>query len=119
MPARPKDAESLAAEFTRGYELGRARVERELEQCVLGCDYGGTSWTTCREAQRVAGLLGLRPGMRLLEVGAGSGWPGLFLAQTSGCNVTLTDFPLAALRAASKRAIADGLGSQSQAVVAD
>ena len=48
------------SDFTRDYELGRAAVLRELECCVLGCDYGGTSWTTRSEASRIAELLELR-----------------------------------------------------------
>ena len=58
-------------DFARDYELGSARVLRELECCVLGCDYGGTSWTTRAEASRIAALLELRSGDKLLDVGAG------------------------------------------------
>jgi ubiquinone/menaquinone biosynthesis C-methylase UbiE len=90
-----------------------------LERHVLGCDYGGTSATTRSEADRIASRLALRPGIHLLEVGAGSGWPGLYLAKSSGCEVTLADVPLAGLRAAMERASADGLARRSAAVAAD
>lgn len=110
---------TLLPDFARDYELGRSAALRELERCVLGCDYGGTSWTTRREASWIAELLNLRPHARLLDVGAGSGWPGLFLAQISGCDVVLVDLPLIGLRLALERAMADGLGPRCQTVVAD
>ena len=117
--SRPHDVKALTASFARTYELGRSPVIRELERCVLGCDYGGTSWTTRREADRIAELLELRPGMRLLDIGAGSGWPGLFLAQMTGCDVVLADLPLAGLRLAVERASADGLGQRCRVGVAE
>jgi SAM-dependent methyltransferase len=106
-------------DFARDYELGRAGVLRELECCVLGCDYGGTSWTTRAEASRIGELLELRSGDKLLDVGAGSGWPALFLAQATGCDATLVDLPLTGLRVAAERAVTDGLVQRCRVVVAD
>jgi SAM-dependent methyltransferase len=106
-------------DFARDYEQGRAGVLRDLECCVLGCAYGGTSWTTKAEASRIAKLLELGSGDKLLDVGAGSGWPALFLAQTTGCDVTLVDLPLTGLRVAQERAGTDGLAMQCRVVVAD
>ncbi|WP_166656375.1 class I SAM-dependent methyltransferase [Paraburkholderia sp. BL10I2N1] len=92
---------------------------QELERSVLGCDYGATSWTTRLEAERIASLLELRPMVRLLDIGAGSGWPALYLATISGCDVTLSDIPMSGLRAAVARASLDGLRARCQAVAAD
>jgi ubiquinone/menaquinone biosynthesis C-methylase UbiE len=92
---------------------------RDLERSVYGCDYGSTSGTTRLEAERIAQLLELRPAAKLLDVGAGSGWPGLYLAQLTGCDVVMVDLPLAALRIARKRAAADGLTQRCEAVAAD
>ncbi len=117
--ARLQDLDALVARFSKGYQLCGCPALQEMERSVLGCDYGGTSWTTRGEAGRIAGLLDLGPDTRLLEVGAGSGWPGLYFAQTTGCDVVLTDVPLAGLQAAVARASADGLGSRCRAVVAD
>jgi ubiquinone/menaquinone biosynthesis C-methylase UbiE len=107
---------SRSADFARDYEIGQAPALRELERCVLGCDYGGTSWTTRQEAERAAKSLGLGAGMRLLDVGAGSGWPGIFLARVSGCEVVLLDVPLVGLRLARDRALADGLAHRCHVV---
>src|SRR5438445_12981299 len=88
-----QEMKTRTPDFARDYELGRSRVVRELECCVLGCDYGGTSWTTRAEASHIAELLELHSGDKLLDLGAGSGWPALFLAQTTGCDTTLVDLP--------------------------
>jgi SAM-dependent methyltransferase len=100
-------------------ELARSAAMRDLELSVYGCDYGGNGGTTRLEADRIAQLLELRPGARLLDVGAGSGWPGLYLAQRTGCDVVMVDLPLAALRIARERAAADNLVERCEAVAAD
>ena len=105
--------------FTRDYELGRSGAVRDLERNVLGCDYGATSWTTRDEAGTVADLLGLRPRVRLLDVGAGAGWPGLYLSLITGCDVVLTDIPHIGVRLALERAARDGIGERCRAVVSD
>jgi SAM-dependent methyltransferase len=92
---------------------------RDLERSVYGCDYGNTSGTTRLEAERISRLLELCPGLKLLDVGAGSGWPGLYLAQLTGCDVVMVDLPVAALRIARERAAADGLAQRCEAVAAD
>ncbi len=118
MPPRP-DEQAVRERFGDLYQLVQAPIKREIERAVCGCDYGGTSWTTRREAEHVGELLGLGPGRRLLEVGAGSGWPGLYLARTTGCDVTLADLPLAGLRIAAERAVADRLPGACWIVLAD
>ncbi len=64
-------------------------------------------------------LLGLQPGIRLLEVGAGAGWPGLFFAKESGCDTVLVDLPLVGLRTATERAAKDRISNRCRAAVAD
>ena len=72
------------------------------------------------EAEQVFGLLEPRPGARLLDVsGAGSGWPALYLAQISGCDLVMVDIPLASLRIARERAVADGLAQRCETIAAD
>jgi ubiquinone/menaquinone biosynthesis C-methylase UbiE len=117
--SRTPDKQDLVEHFAEEYRLAQSPIMREVERAVLGCDYGATSWTTRAEAERVARLLGLRAGKRLLEVGAGSGWPGLFLAHTTDCDVTLVDVPLGAIRIAVERAISEQLDGACRGAVAD
>jgi len=105
-------------DFAKVYEQTGLPAMRELECQVLGCEYGGTSWTTHSEVKQIAKLLELNPGNRLLEVGAGSGWPGLLLASISGCEVFLTDIPLNGLRQAQVRSRKEGLSKNVRAIVA-
>jgi SAM-dependent methyltransferase len=101
------------------YVRAQSQVMRSIERSVCGCDFGAISWTTRPEAQRIAALLKLRPGLHLLDLGAGSGWPGLYMALLSGCDVLLVDLPLSALRIAAERAREDRMTVNCGAVVAD
>ena len=98
----------LACRVGKCAELARSDAMLDLERSVYGCDYGSNGGTTRLEAELISRLLELRPGAKLLDVGAGSGWPGLYLAQLTGCDVVMVDLPLAALRIARERAAADG-----------
>ena len=104
--------------FAASYELSTTPAMREIEKSVLGCDYGGTSWTTQAQAVEIIDGLGLTAGVNMLEIGAGSGWPGLFLAEQSGCGVTLLDLPVSALSTAMQRATDEGNGEKVVAVSA-
>jgi SAM-dependent methyltransferase len=108
-----------ACDFARDYEIAQEPLMREIEGCVRGSDYGATSWTTREQAKQACARLELVPGLRLLELGAGSGWPALFLATLSGCDVVLTDLPLSGLRIARERAVKDGLDSRCSVLAAD
>lgn len=105
--------------FDLEYRQGQLPAVQAVERAVCGCAYGGTSWATRAEADRIAAALGLAPGAALLEVGAGSGWPALYLAGLSGCDVTLVDLPPGGLRIALERARRDRLPGACTAVVAD
>jgi SAM-dependent methyltransferase len=117
--ALTRELNELVCRLGKGAEFARSDAMRDLERSVCGCDYGSTSSTTRQEAERVAQLLELRPGTKLLDLGAGTGWPGLYLAQLTGCDVVMVDLPLASLRIARERAVADGLTQRCAAVVAD
>jgi 2-polyprenyl-3-methyl-5-hydroxy-6-metoxy-1,4-benzoquinol methylase len=62
--------------------------------------------------------LGLSATDRLLDIGTGRDWPGLYLAARTGCRVILTDLPLEGLRVAANRATAEGLAAGAAMVVA-
>lgn len=115
----PPTKKELIARFGEEYRLAQAKIMRDIERKVCGRDYGGTSWTTRHEARQAGDLLQLGPGKRLLEVGAGSGWPGLYLANTTGCDVVLVDLPFEGLKIAAERAATEGLAGACWLAVAD
>jgi ubiquinone/menaquinone biosynthesis C-methylase UbiE len=117
--SRTPEEQLLIERYARLYPLGQTAVMRKIERVVCGCEYGGTSWTRRPEAQKIGRLLALGPRQRLLDLGAGSGWPGLYLATMTGSDVVLVDIPLAGLRIAADRAATDHLSSRCSVVVAD
>jgi ubiquinone/menaquinone biosynthesis C-methylase UbiE len=94
---------NMNAEFEERYRVSNEAVMRRIESRVIGADYGATSYTTIAQAERLLEVLELNSGTRLLDVGSGAGWPGVYLARRSGCRVVLTDRALFGLRAAVKR----------------
>ena len=117
--ARSPPEQELSEHFADEYRRARAPVMLDLERAVCGCDYGATSWTTRSEAQRMSRLLALGKGRKLLEIGAGSGWPALYLAGRSGCEATLTDVPRDALGIAADRVARESLQDKVFLAVAD
>lgn len=106
-------------DFDAIYRQGQLLVRRAIERRICGCTYGATSWATRDEADFIGAALGLGPEVGLLEVGAGSGWPALYLGMKSGCDVTLTDLPVTGLEIALERAARDGIAARCHAVIAD
>ena len=105
--------------FAQTYERSQSPAILSVERRACGCDYGGNSWTTRDEARRIAVLLGLKPGVRLMDVGAGAGWPGLYFAKQTGCDAVLVDLPLNGLKIANERAARDRMSDRCRFAVAD
>ncbi len=117
--ARSPEEQELSEHFANEYRLAQTPVMLDLERAVCGCDYGGTSWTTREEAEQMGRLLELGEGRKLLEIGAGSGWPALFLAGKTGCDATLADVPFDALRIAADRVASEPSAGEISLAVAD
>lgn len=100
----PAGVKSCCCFFEQQHEQNTHPAMLALEKRVLGCDFGGTSWTTLEQAKQMPEALGLAPDSHLLEIGAGTGWPGLYLAGQTGCRVTLLDLPVNSLAYALRRA---------------
>ena len=96
-------------DFAGSYDLSRLPEIKKLEQLALGCDYGGTSWTTRQQVDGIVESLQLAADSQLLDIGAGAGWPGLLLGKLADCDVTLLDIPLNALSQAAMRAADDDM----------
>jgi ubiquinone/menaquinone biosynthesis C-methylase UbiE len=66
-------------------------AQEAVRVATYGEDIGQSSWMTADELRRFIELLGIDSSSRVLEIGSGSGAPALFVAQTSGCNITGID----------------------------
>jgi cyclopropane fatty-acyl-phospholipid synthase-like methyltransferase len=104
--------------FTERYRLCCTPPMIAVEDQTLGSDYGSTGYTTRDQADDLAFHLHLGPCDRLADIGAGSGWPGLYLASTTGCQVVGADLPFDGLRRAQARAAHDGLAGRASYAVA-
>jgi len=102
--------------FAGRYRVAPAEVFRRIELAVIGGDWGANGYTTMAQADTLARELGLRPGVRLLDLGAGRGWPGLYLAAGTGCQVVLADVPIEGLRSAAARAEREALAARAAPV---
>lgn len=107
------------AKFNNFYQLSTHDVLRKIEKHTCGCCYGGNSWTTKEQAEYMSKALDLSPQSSLIDLGAGAGWPGLYLSSMSGCSLTLVDLPETGLKIATKRSIQDKISQRVRTLVAD
>lgn len=83
-------SESLS-QFDERFRFVNHPAMLRAEAEVIGADYGAASYTTVDQADQMAVFLGLGPGVLLLDVGSGAGWPGNYLAASTGCRAVLID----------------------------
>lgn len=108
------DREREASErFSRRYRERQGDVVQTVELAVIGGDWGANGYTTIAQADELAAMLELHPGSMVLDLGAGRGWPGLYLAAASGCSVVLTDVPIEGLALARERSAREGLDDRT------
>jgi 2-polyprenyl-3-methyl-5-hydroxy-6-metoxy-1,4-benzoquinol methylase len=113
-----KDEAQARALFQERYGNRPSPTTREIERRVIGGDWGANGFTTMAQADTLADKLDLSAADRLLDLGTGRGWPGLYLATRTGCQVVLADLPLEGLRVAADRATSDGLAARTGVVAA-
>ncbi len=99
---RPK--QDIISRFRDRYGQAQPKAMLVIEKDVIGANVGANGYTTLQQANTLSARLALGPGKRLLDIGGGRGWPGLYLAESTGCEVVITDVPETALRAALQRA---------------
>jgi SAM-dependent methyltransferase len=99
-----RDERDALAHFRDRYAAPSVPTLDEIEGQVIGAAWGANGYTTVDQAHELARRLDLRGGVRLLDVGTGRGWPGLYFAVRYGCDVVGTDMPLDALAAGTARA---------------
>ena len=71
-----------------------------------------------RQPEKLLSFYAVRPGMRVLDLGAGNGWPGVHIAVDARCRVTLADIPRPALLSAAARAKRARVSRRCDAVLA-
>jgi len=113
-----RDETQARALFQERYRNTPSPLTRQIEQRVIGGDWGANGFTTMDQADTLAREVHLSAADRLLDVGSGRGWPGLYLAARTGCRVVLTDLPLEGLRVAANRAASEGLLARTGVVAA-
>ena len=102
--------------FHSRYSLPVTDAALAVEREVIGANVGASGYTTVTQANALIPELRLRPGTLLLDVGAGRGWPGLYLAAETGCRAVLADIPAPGLASAVKRANEAGLSNRTSPV---
>jgi 2-polyprenyl-3-methyl-5-hydroxy-6-metoxy-1,4-benzoquinol methylase len=112
------DEAQARALFQERYGNCTSPTTCEIERRVIGGDWGANGFTTMAQADTLARQLHLSAGDRLLDLGSGRGWPGLYLAAQTGCRVVLTDLPLEGLLVAADRAASEGLAARTGVVAA-
>jgi len=104
--------------FKQRYAVTGDETLLKVEREALGTDYQATAYTTSDQADEMGNDLRLGPGQLLLDIGAGCGWPGLYLAKEYLCAVVSVDLALAGVHVARERSQRDGLSGRSSAVQA-
>ena len=113
-----REESDARAEHERRYATAGLPALVAVEHQVLGSDDGANGYTTHAQADELAAALDLGPGRRLLDLGAGCGWPGLYLARSTGCAAVLTDLTATGMAVARARARRDGTAARIATVVA-
>ncbi|MFQ5679227.1 MAG: class I SAM-dependent methyltransferase [Gemmatimonadota bacterium] len=90
--------------FEEKYARPRTPTQRRMEREALGHDAGLNGYTTVEQARVLGERLALGSSSVLLDVGAGFGWPGSYIARANGCHLLSTDVPCAALQEARRAA---------------
>ena len=105
----PDDVPSGFEDFELAVHRRQMPVERLVSREVFGTDDPVYGYTTPAQAADLVRHLQLAPGKRLLDIGAGLGWPGVHLARVSRCTAVLSDVPALALREAMRWARQEGV----------
>lgn len=104
-----KDELTTRADFAERYARSRSDAVMRVEREVIGDVWGACGHTTVAQADLLIERLRLTGDDRLLDFGCGRGWPGLYVAKRTGCEVVLADLPLEGLVLAGLRARDEGV----------
>ena len=105
--------------FAERYSVSSNSAQMATEFDALGSDYQANGYTTLDQANHMSALLDLAPGKILVDLGAGCGWPGLYMAKRTGCAIISIDPVAEGSAIAGARIGADRLAPPSAAVQGD
>ena len=103
--------------FSDRYAAMGATEAIEAELAVLGTDYQANGYSTRAQVDEIGHRLGLQAGERLLDLGSGCGYPGLYLATRHGCSVATVDPVANGVAIGVARARRDGIDDRHLAVI--
>ena len=92
-------------DFHERYAQSLTHAQRRLECEAFGEVRGRTGYTTVEQARSLFDHLRLSSTSKVLELGAGRGWLGIYARQLRGSSVILSDRPIEALREARRYAL--------------
>ncbi|SEN17803.1 cyclopropane-fatty-acyl-phospholipid synthase [Luteibacter sp. UNCMF331Sha3.1] len=122
---RPNTRDGSRKNIAAHYDLGNAFFERFLSTDMMySSAWWDTDTTTLEEAStrkldRVCEALGLRPGLRVVEIGTGWGGFALHAARHYGCHVTTTTISAEQHALAVEKVRAAGLSGQIEVLASD
>lgn len=108
----------MAAIYNSRFRPAMREAGRAAELEAVGSDYGACGYLTHEQADELLTHLSLAGHDVLLDIGSGNGWPGLHLAARAGCRVVVSDLTMTGMVEARRRAVDDGMGAHTSAVVA-
>lgn len=88
-------------------------VYRQIRVESYGEDFGQTSWVTTQESHDIPGLLELKAGSAVLEIGCGSGRYAVYLAATCNCRIIGLDLNAEGIHNANRLAEQKKLTAQA------
>ncbi len=115
---RTSDPSATTRSYEEKYDTFGSEPARASRASALGSELPN-GYTTVDQARSIAERLELGPGVSLLDLGSGRGWPGSLIATESGCTLVAADLPILALVPAREALVEQGLSERSQVVCAD
>jgi ubiquinone/menaquinone biosynthesis C-methylase UbiE len=105
--------------FAARYRLAGLDVMKVTELAATGSDYGASGYTTMAQVEELVRRLRLELDDVVLDLGSGTGWPGLHLVKLTGCSVVVSDPVGEGAQVALARAESEDIAGRAWAVPAD